>query len=402
MRKFLFASGLSSLFSVFVVAPSVCAYYTNQGIAKLRESEKELREVLPKFVADLKAIDANPPFPNWSRERNAEPMISLWVSWQGKGMEEQNTLAHQTLRQLFEKYPKAMSDESQFMAFSNDALIEKIDTRWMDNLLNFDHWRITSYPKVQEQLREVKNLNSLGRIGAIASMPVPNFIELRQFAFVHLIKKNKQGEAMAGLKVFRKVAELSHTTGTLVGEMVAVAILKAEMNLVTLTKAYTWPIVDPDRVNAFQRVSWTWAGYLKSTWLTGFPSELEPFLKPQTGLCGGAGEGTASVHGLSDFLEPQFPFELDFSDVLAASRKLSAKTQEICGLQEFAPLMDRSPASANPLLNQDLGLTTVSGEKPPGLFFNPARIPYARRTVAVMLMTIGSPSFMKFYNQEQR
>jgi hypothetical protein len=230
----------------------------------------------------------------------------------------------------------------------------------------------------------------------MAAMPTPNYMELRQFAFVHLIKKYKQGEAMAGLTVFRKVAELSHTSGDLVGQMAAVAMLKAEMNLVTLTQAYAWPIVDPDRVNAFQRVSWTWAGYLKGTWLTGFPSELEPFLKPQTGLCGGAGEGTASVHGLSDFLEPQFPFEMDFSDVLAASRKLSAKTQEICGLQEFAPLMDRSPASANPLLNQDLG------EKPPGLFFNPARIPYARRTVAVMLMMIGSPSFMKFYNEEQR
>lgn len=404
MRKFLFVSLLSILFSAFVVAPFVCAHYTNQGIAKIRENEEQMRKVMPKFIADLKAIDANPPFPNWSRERNAEPFLSLWVSWEGKDIEKQNTPTHQALREMFEKYPKAFNDEAQFLALAEDPLVKKIDTRWMDNLLNFDHWRMTSYPKVQEQLREVKNLNSIARIGVMITLPIPNFMELRQFALVHLIKKHKQGKALEGLTVFRKVAELSHTTGSLVGEMVAVAILKAEITWVTLTKAYEWPIVDPDRVNAFQRVSWTWAGYLTAPWLAGFPRELEPFLKPQTGLCGAVGESNTGVHGLSDFLEPQFPFEMDFSDSLAKSRKLSSKTQEICGLQDFSPLMDRAPAAANPLISKDSpGLyTLVSGEERPGMFFNPARIPYARRTVAVMLMTIARPSYMKFYSEEER
>lgn len=399
--RFLNGAIFSFLFGILIITPMVCTLYTNQAMKKLDENERKVNAILPRFIADLKIIEAQPPFPEWTRNSNAGPLLRKWIPTP-EGFENIDSPGHTALRALIKKYPKAHMDENQFKAYASDPLLAQVDTRWMQELKKYDHWNIYSHPKWKEQFAKLKDLNSIGRIGVYASLPVPEMGEFRGFAFANFVKAYNQGKALEGLATYRKTSEMIHSTGTLIGNMVAIAMLKTEMSMTAFSGAMAWPIVPPDTIEAYKKVSWAWAGVLHVARKKEFPKELTAYLKPQLGMCGGSGEGISTLNGLSDFLQPQFPFEMDFTDALASERKMTMHTQEICGQQELYGFLDRVPASANPLLYKDAGKVyrLFSGFDGPDLLPNPARIPFVRRAVGLTILTIAMPDYMNFYKEE--
>jgi len=400
-RRILGLSAFAAV-SIFATAHSLCAYYTKQGLNKLTDHENTARTYLPKIIEDLKVIEAHPPFPTWSRERNAEPLLTLWVSWEGKGFQKLESPEHKALREITAKYPRAANDPNQFAALAADPLLDKVDTRWMRRLKDFDHWAPLANEKITEMLSAGHNMNSIGRVGLAATLPTPSYGELRDWALVHFAKEFKRGHAREGLATYRKTAELAYTSSSLIGAMVSVAMLKTERNLAIFGNEPAWPIVDINVVTAFHKVAWTWAGLLKLGMTQDFPKELSPYFKQELGLCAGASETVSGLVAISDFLEPQIPLEVDFTEPLARSRQLQARAQAMCGVEALGFMNERVPASANPLFAKDTGaiFTLVSGAPAPGLLFNPARVPYLRRAVAMALMTIAMPNFFHFYKEE--
>lgn len=394
---------LLALVNLFIVAPAICHFYAREKLAQLRTGEEELRASLPKFIADLQAMDAHPVFPDWRRSRNAEPFLSEWISWEGEGAIKLDSPAHRALRELFAKHPQAMKDERQFSEFAADPLLNQVETRWMEKIADYDHWHPTLSAKVLPKIAEGSALNSIGRVGVYATLPVPDYTELRQFAFAHFVKLYRSKRTREGLTTFRKAAELMHTSGSLIGGMSAAAMLLTEPALAAFAHEYSWPVLPPGAAERYRRLSWTWTGYVNGAWIGEFPQELWAYLKPQNGLCSGAGENIASLTSFSDFFEETAPLELNFKKALARSRDLQMKVRDLCGQPEFGPFIERTTASANPLILKDApSVYKVMSQGAPPLIVNPARLPYVRRVVGLTLMTVAAPDYLRFYRTEGR
>jgi hypothetical protein len=390
-----------ALFNTFFVAPVICHLYARERLTKLRQSESELRELVPKFVADLRLLQTEAPFPDWRRTQNAEPFLSQWISWEGAGAEKLDTPSHRALRELFTKYPRAMKDPLEFRKFSVDPLLDRVETRWFPKIADYDHWRPSANARVIAHIAEASTSNSLARVGIFAQLPVPDFTELRRFAFAHFVKMHNQKRATEGLSLFRKAAELMHTSGSLIGGMSAAAMLGAEPLLADFAHEYAWPAVPRETVERYRRVSWTWTGYVNGAWLSDFPGDLQYFLKPQTGICNGAGENIAALTAFSDFFEENAPFEINFQKTLARSREFQRKIRELCGQPEYSTFLERTIASSNPFIMKDApSIYQALNANVPPLILNPSRLPYVRRVVGLTLMTIAAPDYLRFYRSE--
>ncbi len=393
---FSFFGVLSALFAL----PLVCNSYTEDRVKVLTAHEANIRELLPKFIADLDRLEKNWPFPKRSRLRNAESLLSQNISFTGKGFGPIKTPSHEALRELFAKFPRGVRTQEDFEKFSADSLIAQIDTAWMEGLNGFDHWNPSTHPRIKLEIERAKQLNNLGRIGAFANMPLPETNELRYFGIVYFVQAMKRSETHKGLVMFRKLAELSYSMDSLIGSMVAVGFLKYEPKLAEFSHAVDYGTVETETALALMRTSYGWPGLLSATWFKGFPKEIEDRMKPDLGICTAAHESANVFIAFSDYFEPRAPMEIDFTKPIAEARRVRERLETLCEVDDFRFVSQRSVASANPLMNHDLH--SIDGSDTSGLWPtpNPARIPYVRRAVAAVISTIATPNYMKFYTEE--
>lgn len=92
-----------------------------------------------------------------------------------------------------------------------------LDFAWMKELLAFDHWSMMTAGPLRD-----------GPTQSFMEAPIPNFVTLQNWAKLRLLKGLHEGDlASASLEV-RHLAMLCATTGTLVGDMIRLAILGIE------------------------------------------------------------------------------------------------------------------------------------------------------------------------------
>lgn len=359
-------------------------------------NHKHLEPYYPKMLADFKLLEANPIFVESPRLKNAEEYLSDSLAWDGLESSPAVRTATEKLNVIDEKFPGWRTDSRQMQKLYQSAELNKTDTDWVEGMLAFDHWDISTRREVMQRLQKAGRSSGLEKIGIFASLPLPNYMKFRNSVLLHYLKMAKVGRGVEGMKLLRHAAILAQSTNTLVGQMITVAMLKDEAGL---AKAFgvPWISIPDERIEAYKRVAWTWPGLMRTVWFSEFPAQFVPYLRPEMGMCAGAFETAAGLGGMQDFLEPRFWFETDFSVELARVREFETKTQALCKMQAFAPLRSRTPASANGWTLDPKVMDPTSETKPEP---NYARMPYVRRAVALILMGIATPNG-RMYEEEK-
>ena len=368
---------------------------------QMAEHFEKMKKHLPAVIEDLKLLEKHPPFPTTTRKKNAEFILSQWVPWEGSSEKQ---YSNPDLTALFEKFRSWSKDDSQLIALAKARGLDSVDANWMDALLDYDHWDLSAYPEIKDGLARAAGLNGLGRTGVTSALPLPNYSLLRQWALVYFLKQVKAGAAAQGLRTFHHAAELAHSSGTLVGSMVALAMLKDEERLARIYKLKYKPAADAETLEAYRRANWAWAGVMFLSWHGGGMEMMKPYMKRETGLCAGVWEGLLGVSGLQDFLEPSVPFEPSYTEHYKLARETLALGIKQCGMTAYEPLLEKTAPGADPWFTSDaLNLLMIDKATLPihvaGI--NPSHIPFIRRVVGLRLAGIALPNYLGLYENKR-
>jgi hypothetical protein len=371
---------------------------------QIESDHKKIMSYFPRILTDLKTVSENPPFPQNALNNNAEKFISRYVSWEGDGLSPLTSDSHTALKELFKKYPEWKTDSKKFKALYADSKLMEIDATWIDQLKNYSHWDFSSHQSIIDDLKRVPDSSGIARIGIFANLPIPNYSEFRQWAIVYTLQKSQKGRTIEGLEAFRKMAQLSHSSGTLVGNMIAVAMLNDEHVLSENIELNDWELVPKKKIEAYKRVSWAWPGLVRTTWFHSFPKEFEPYLKPETGACAAAWVYSGGLTAFQDFLEDKIVFEKDFSKNLEYSREFQKFLLSTCNMKNYEGFVSRTPAGANPIVGRGYNSYFMmdSGKVNNSIALNWIRIPYVRQMIGLNLITISIPNYLKLYDQAQK
>lgn len=393
MKKFIKYSLIAFTALILVGVPVgsylIVNYYLNPQI---EESVANFKKYYPQILADIKIINQDPIIPAFTFNKNAEEVMVNHISWTGDGtniIENENMT---NLRKFIDGHKGWRVDRTSLLSMSTDPILDRIDTSWLKNIENYDHWNISENPLVKSQIESAHNYNGLSKIGVFAKLPIPDYKELRYWAIANFLKLHNEGKSLQGLKTYRKLAHLSYSTSSLISSMVAVQFFNDEHYLVESLKIKKWDLIPKEKIARFKRLTWAWTGLAQLSMFDTFPQELNDYLKPENGACGAAWE-TATITGLQDYLEPRIPFETDYSQSVENARHTSRLFQSKCNLTAYYGFSERTPASVSNkwILGPNEGFFYT------GTSLNLAKIPFVRRVAGAALLAIGIPNYARFY-----
>ena len=367
-------------------------------VPKLNETAVAQEKYYDAIMADLNLLEKSPVFPPVTYKNNAETFLTEHVSWTGKGFTPLETVSHQSLR-IFIKSKINLEDKKEITLRSQDPLLEQIDTSWMKDLSQFDHWNFSSNPIVQSKIDTATQKNGISRIGTFSSLPIPDFLELRNFALVHFLQEYKNGRPQEGLKTLRQVAYLMHSAGMLVSQMSAVAVIGMERRMAKALNIKSDLSEMEKQIAAYKRLSWAWVGILQSPWYGKWNSHFDAYLKSENGICAGAYEQITALEGLKEFLEPRFLFEGSFAENYERQRPFQKHIMEICQIKNYSAFFTESPEESRKFFAKIPVISSEDSEPTAEkVSLNYGRIPYLRRLVGLTILTISSPNWFKQYD----
>lgn len=372
-------------------------------LPKLQEVSTKTAEYHEKILADLRLLDGNPIFNDRARTKDAQELISRHVGWEGRNADTPTSPEYKALVAFSADYSKLAKVED-LRKLEKDPRVAAADVTWVDQLESYDHWNLASSPLIKAELGRIGALNGIGRIGVFASMPLPNYGLLHFSALVRFLQLQKSGEPLKGLRLVRHAAYLTYTTPSLIGAMMAVATLRREQRIIESFGIKGWTAVDNERLDTYRRVSWAWGALIHEAIWDTLPNEFQPLMKPQNGVCAMAAERALGI-GFQEFLSPRVPLETDFSSQLDRDTKLMSKLFALCSIPEYAVGLEPSPPSSNPLFvsydwfrrMRSTGESSALEDDSIGI--NKTRIPFLRRVIAMILLTVATPNYLSQYEK---
>jgi hypothetical protein len=374
---------------------------------QLGERNADLNKNIPKILADLEVLSAHPVFPAAVYKNNAQFLLNKYIGTNGMEITAVRNPQYFSLRKFTTIYGKWRTNPALLDLIMNDNDLMSLDTSWMQSLHEFDHWNYSDRREVIARLSSVQDVNALTRLEIFSQLPTPSFRDIRGWALLNFIKLYKSGQGYEGLKTYRHVANLLHTSGNLVASVTATFMLRDEYILLEHFHVKDWKPVPIVYVDAYYRVVWAWMAILKLPYFNEFPEAFVKYLSPQNGICAGALEAISSFTLYRDFFEPQSFFEADFSENVTFTKNLFRKIHNECNLAIYSKFLDRSPASLNPFssftLDEEISSKIKNTDYNFSMMDNWVYIPYVRRLVGMMYFANGSPiNYLMPYETETR
>lgn len=347
---------------------------------KIEEEIATIRRYQEQILRDIKTLDSNPIFVESKRAKNAEEFLSGRIGWVGADENDQALHPHPDSNKLVElqKDHHTPFNKEGLNRLASDPRLLAVDLSWIDQLESFDHWYLGSSKPVQAGLEKARSLDGVGRVGVMASLPIPDFNLLRFAATARFLQLVKRGGGLKAMRAIRHIAYLFHTTHTLVGSASAVATLNHEHTLVENFHVVGWKPIEKERTLIYKKLSWAWGALLSLEMWDTLPDSFLPFMKPHNSVCAMVNETTLTA-GTLEFLEPQWPLEPNYSVQLKKNKDLSLRLFEICSMPEYTFLLE--PAKE-----------TAKGE---GFDYN--KLPFLRRGFGLVLLTLARPGYLKQY-----
>ena len=373
---------------IFTVLPALDHFVVYQKIELPQKNViKKIEAITPKVLTDLKVLEKSPIFTKFTYTKNAELVFSENISWSDSTSEKELTFNRQKLRKFAEKYKDWRKNEELFQAMLKDPEIHQIDTSWMSDIRSYDHWNLTENAKMNSLLKLASNVDTRNKLDIFHNLPIPDFFELRSWALTQLLKEHKNVNSVSGLENYRHIAFLSYTTGTLIGGQIAAQMLNDERILTDRLGIENWPHYEDKSIQAFKRLTYIWPTLIKGTIADNLSVELSDYFRPEFGICSAVFDASNTLR-FRDLLEPRFILESAHSIDLERFDKTYEMVQKNCNSKAFAVFSNRTPASFNTFITNELNNTKIDDE-PENLFsyltkINIAKIPYIRRIFAAM------------------
>ncbi len=373
--------------------------YTNVKLyPQILSSQNSVHQFDKWILHDLKTLEKAPLFKKSEYKKDAGSFLQDRLSL--------HYPQNQIVIQLFNQYPNWLTDKVAFKGLTSATQFSELDPKWIEQIKPFDHWAWTRQNNVQEIIQNARHQSGIERISTLSTLPIPNIDLLKNWAAIYAIKKLQTKDLQAGLKIYRKVAELSSTTGTLVGQMQAVAILKAEHKLLNDFQARDWQLISNASIDAYKRLSWAWVHLVRQPFYSDLTSELKNYANESYGVCAGASENMTILFGVRDFLEPQVSFETNFSQNYARAQQFQKSLLTKCHLDDFTELTEFSSlAESNwftsysvfPIAN--IAVTEIGKFGQIFQRVNWSRIPFVRKYIGLSLFSVATPDTLNMYRE---
>lgn len=392
------------LLSVSVLAIHM---YTNSTLfPSIIAEQEEIKPFEKLILADLKWLEKNPLFKKNEFKKDAGPFLKSYIPLEGLNPKPELSAQNKMVENLFQKFPDWVSNKVSFKGLTSDPDFSKLDPKWLEQLKPFDHWNWLQQSEVKASIDKARTQDSISRVGTMASMPTPKSGLLRNWASVYVIKKLQAKDLQAGLKIYRKIAELLSTSGSLVGQMQAVAMLKAEHKLLNDFQARDWSLVPQNSIEAYKRLSWAWVHMARQPfYFNELQPEFQTYARPDYGVCAAASENMILLYSMRGYLEPQFSFETSYSSNYARASRFQEKILSQCHLDDFNQLMEFSSLAEVPWFTSYniFSSMTVTKGNPESHWnhaiknFNWSRVPFIRRVIGLTLLKIATPGTLRAY-----
>lgn len=376
-------------------------------LPRMRISQKLLIPNYDEIRSDLKQLIEHPIFPDFSNKKNAEKVFSRHIAYNGDGGFSPDTLQSARIKKFHKFYLGWREDENVLKALLADKDIKQVDTAWMTELNEYDHWDFTQNYEVNASLEVYNRVNTMTRFEIFSSISQPNYLEIRTLALINFFKLAGQGHALEGLRTHRQVANLIHSSGTIVGNIAASSMLRDEHRLMEYFKIKNWSPYSYYYISTYIRTSWAWIELIRASLFTGIPDDFFDLAKTQTGICGALWELSPALAIYVDFFQPQVTLESDFTGPSRAFLSKHPVLAAQCRSNLNAVALSRSPASENIFSSH----THVEADLPKirslinyetTIIDNWVYIPFIRRIVGGSLLTEPTANYTKLFAVQRR
>lgn len=361
----------------------------------INEHNATLTNNYQKILTDLEILSAHPIFPQATYRNNAQFVLLKYLPMDGIEVTSARNPRYSALAKMAEVYNNWRNDDNTLAKLLHDKELMSLDTSWVKQLKNYDHWNYSTHKEIISALSPIRDVSGITRLEIFSQLPQPNFNILRSWALLNFIKLQKMGRGKEALETYRHVAFLLHSSGNLVASMSAISMLKDEFILMGRFKVAGWNPIPIYYLETYSRVTWAWMALLKMSYFSEFPPAFFAYLKPHNGLCPGAREAVSNFTLYRDFFEPQARFEANFSSNIEYTKKLYIKIKTDCNLNIYNKFLDRSPASLNMLssftLDEEIFKRSRNTEYNFSLTDNWIYLPYIRRLVGIVYFSSKNP-----------
>lgn len=180
-----------------------------------RENAQLADKVVDRFCEQskrLKEAGLGPaPAAERPRQRDAASFLSVRVDWENaskaRGLLHLPDAVHARLQEYGPAWPIRISD----------ADLQGLDFSWLTQLDGFDHWTLLGDGPARDSADP-----------QFSTSPVPNLVGFQDWAKLRFAKALRDGDLPRASAELRHLVSLLQSTGMLIGEAVAVVLLKLE------------------------------------------------------------------------------------------------------------------------------------------------------------------------------
>ncbi len=402
---------LSAAFAVvlfFVAIPPLVSYlykvfYYQPRIDKM---ERHFDSVQARMMKDLQLLEEEPLFAPTEWAANAHSVIIQHTGWLAKsssvGKSDWSDRLSKIKALRFMEYSK-----HEFLHLYTQWHTSGVDVSelsWIDDLRDYDHWNFTTSKEYAAELSVVEGLSSIERMSVAAILPIPDFSTLRTQAVVYFLHKYTQGKSQEALAGIRRLAQLTQSSGALIGQMTALQLLELGNHLREAFDVVDVHQVASATIAAYKRVTWAWAGVFNLSAMTGRVSPLMKYASRQNGVCSAAFELPLGLNAFGDFLDKQWPMEMDILGGRGNAREHLAVVQKNCGAETLAAFQKPLPPIkwwSGDKLFAVAQRSPAAREGKSHLQVNLAKVPYIRQMVGMALSSLAAPNYFTLYDSQK-
>lgn len=395
MKKLLFLLSIALLLLTSIAGISTyLMVMEKQILPTLYQGEEPFNVTFKeRFLADLKQLEKSPPFKEISYQSNARVLLEKHIPWIGEGMESIDQDNSNNLSTLFNNL-KGESVSQKIEKLETAPLFLKIDTNWLNDLKNYDHWSYQEHPYFVEKINLLVESDTLDIINFLAAHPIPDHMSFLHFAIIRFLKEKRQN-LEAAYKNYEHALQILFSEGSLIGHNVASVGLSYGLSF-----KKKFPISGFDYFNeksqiAFKRASWGWTGVIQKVFQKPVDEEFTKYMKVQNGVCAGAREHIIGFSGFKGLLKKSnWPFEHNFLKEIRRETHLKEKLFKLCHLSVFGNLAKRNIVgiSSHKSFFQGEGSTLANVDI--------TSLPYLRRIIWGQIVTVGNPNFLRPYDDD--
>lgn len=396
----------------FLSIPPLVSYIYSVYIFKPQQEKKNraLDNVQTRILDDLKYLSKNPLFEKPQYKKNAYFILKDKVAWSGTYVRHHSLFVEHYLRfqevSHFKNFNPLSAQKVDFEIFLKAYKLQMgtLDNlSWMSELYSADHWIYVDQKIYSDILWNVTQKSTIERLAIANTLPVPNYNHLRDYAVLYFLKMREENNPEEGLRLIRHVSKLMQSSGTLMGQMTSVQMFKIEKHLANLYSISEWQGVEESRIEAFRRVSLAWPGVFNLAYSKEKFDAFRPYMDPENGVCTSVHEMPMSLLGLSEFLEPQWPFELQLMPLYEDKIFTLLQLQAECSAEAYSVFLEPVPDGE---FFVDKEALNVTGRAPASSDYgvrvlNRAKIPYIRQMYGMMLTDVVSTNSFKLYDEKK-